>query len=207
RFSGSAQPVPLPLVRWGALARRKLHPLAGRVFARGMAAVQERGERRPLPHLLRGVILVRVRGEQPHRDHLHQAASVARLLDRHAASDGRSTRAKQHRGSRLTQQPPKVKVLCITNMYPTEADPSTGSFVRDLVEDVRALDVEVEVLAFDGRKRKRAYAEASLDLRRALRGGRFDLIHAHYGLTGALAVGQRSIPAVVTFHGSDTGNL
>ena len=95
--------------------------------------------------------------------------------------------------------------LCITNMYPTEADPSAGSFVRDLVEDVRALEVEVEVLAFDGRKRKRAYAEASLDLRRALRGGRFDLIHAHYGLTGALAVGQRSIPAVVTFHGSDTG--
>ena len=98
-----------------------------------------------------------------------------------------------------------MKVLCITNMYPTEADPLAGTFVRDLVEDVRALDVEVEVLAFDGRKRKRAYAEASLDLRRALRGGRFDLIHAHYGLTGALAVGQRSIPAVVTFHGSDTG--
>ncbi len=98
-----------------------------------------------------------------------------------------------------------MKVLCITNMYPTEVDPSAGSFVRDLVEDVRALDVEIEVLAFDGRKRKRAYAEAFLELRRAVRGSGVDLVHAHYGVTGALAVGQRRVPVVVTFHGSDTG--
>jgi glycosyltransferase involved in cell wall biosynthesis len=91
-------------------------------------------------------------------------------------------------------------------MYPTEADPWAGSFVLDLVEDVRALGVEVEVLAFDGRKRKWAYAEAGIDLRRAVRNGRFDLVHAQYGLTGALAVGQMRVPVVVTFHGSDTGN-
>ena len=89
-------------------------------------------------------------------------------------------------------------------MYPTEADPSAGCFVRDLVEDVRALGVDVEVLAFDGRQRKQAYARAGLELRRALRLGRFDLVHAHYGLTGVLATGQRRVPAVVTFHGSDT---
>jgi glycosyltransferase involved in cell wall biosynthesis len=90
-------------------------------------------------------------------------------------------------------------------MYPSEGDPAAGSFVRDLVEDVRALGVEVQVLAFDGRKRKRAYAEAGLELRRAVRSGGFDLIHAHYGLTGAVALGQRRVPVVVTFHGSDTG--
>jgi hypothetical protein len=39
--------------------------------------------------------------------------------------------------------------------------------------------VEVEVLAFDGRERKQAYAEAGLEFRRALRHGRFDLVHAH----------------------------
>ena len=99
-----------------------------------------------------------------------------------------------------------MNVLCLTNLYPTEDDPSRGCFVRDLVDDVRALGTEVEVLAFDGRKRKRAYAEAGLDLRQALRGGPFDLIHAHYGLTGIVAVGQRSVPVVVTFHGSDTGD-
>lgn len=99
-----------------------------------------------------------------------------------------------------------MNVLCVTNMYPTEADPWPGCFVRDLVDDVRALGVDVEVLAFDGRERKRAYAEASVRLLRVLREGRCNLVHAHYGLTGVLAVAQRSVPVVVTFHGSDTGN-
>jgi teichuronic acid biosynthesis glycosyltransferase TuaC len=99
-----------------------------------------------------------------------------------------------------------MKVLCITNMYPTDADPGAGCFVRDLVRDVRTLGVDVKVVAFDGRERRRAYAEAGLELRRALRKECFDLIHAHYGLTGALAVTQRGVPVVVTFHGSDTGN-
>jgi glycosyltransferase involved in cell wall biosynthesis len=99
-----------------------------------------------------------------------------------------------------------VKVLCFTNMYPTETDARAGCFVRDLVEDVRVLGLDVEVLAFDGRQRKQAYAEAGLTFRRALRRGQFDLVHAHYGLTGALAVWQRKVPVVVTFHGSDTGS-
>ena len=91
-------------------------------------------------------------------------------------------------------------------MYPTETDPSRGSFVRELVEDVRALGVRVDVLAFDGRRRKRAYADAGLELRRAVRARVPDLVHAHYGLTGAVAIAQRRVPVVVTFHGSDTGN-
>jgi glycosyltransferase involved in cell wall biosynthesis len=99
-----------------------------------------------------------------------------------------------------------MNVLCLTNMYPSVDDPVAGCFVRDLVEDVGALGVNVEVLAFDGRERKRAYAEAGIKLRRALRSGHFDLVHAHYGLTGVLAVAQRATPVVVTFHGSDTGD-
>ena len=98
-----------------------------------------------------------------------------------------------------------MRVLCFTNMYPRENDHS-GSFVRELVEDVRALGVHVDVLSFDGRTLKRRYAEAVLMLRRALRDGRFDLVHAHYGLTGMVALSQQRVPTVVTFHGSDTGN-
>jgi glycosyltransferase involved in cell wall biosynthesis len=99
-----------------------------------------------------------------------------------------------------------MRVLCFTNMFPTTTEPWAGSFVRELVESVRGLGVHVDVLAFDGRERKRAYAEAALMLRRALRSRRFDLVHAHYGLTGMVALAQRSVPTVVTFHGSDTGN-
>lgn len=98
-----------------------------------------------------------------------------------------------------------MRVLCLTNMYPTETEPWFGSFVRELVEDVRTLGVDVEVLAFDGRRRRRRYAEAAVMLRCALRRTRFDLVHAHYGLTGMVALAQRSVPTVVTFHGSETG--
>ena len=40
---------------------------------------------------------------------------------------------------------------------------------------------------------------------RCVRQFRPDVVHAHYGLSGAVAVAQRSAPTVVTFHGSDVG--
>lgn len=30
-----------------------------------------------------------------------------------------------------------------------------------------------------------------------------DIVHAHYGLSGLLAILQRKVPVVITFHGSD----
>ena len=95
------------------------------------------------------------------------------------------------------------RVLVLTNMYPTAAEPYLGCFVRDQVEDLRALGAEVEVQAFDGRHHKRRYLTAAGTLRRALRHGRFDLVHAHYGLSGAVAAMQLRTPVVTTFHGSD----
>ena len=88
-------------------------------------------------------------------------------------------------------------------MYPTTAEPHFGCFVRDQVEDLRRLDVDVTVLAFDGRAHKGRYPGAAGRLRRALRRGRYDLVHAHYGLTGAVAALQVAAPVVTTFHGSD----
>ena len=96
-----------------------------------------------------------------------------------------------------------IRVLVLTNMYPTAAEPHLGCFVRDQVEDLRALGAEVEVQAFDGRQHKRRYLTAAATLRRALRRDRFDLVHAHYGLSGAVAALQRAVPVVTTFHGSD----
>ena len=36
-----------------------------------------------------------------------------------------------------------MKVLVVTNMYPTAAEPWFGSFVRDQVEDLRALGLDL----------------------------------------------------------------
>lgn len=98
-----------------------------------------------------------------------------------------------------------MRVLCLTNMYPSPAEPAAGSFVREQVEDLRALGVEVDVLAFDGRARKSEYVRAAARLREQLEARPADLVHAHYGLTGAVALSQRRVPVVTTFHGSDAG--
>jgi glycosyltransferase involved in cell wall biosynthesis len=90
-------------------------------------------------------------------------------------------------------------------MYPTSAEPWFGSFVRDLVEDLRSIDLDVDVLSFDGRADTSEYLRAAARLRERLRAQHYDLVHAHYGLTGAVALFQRRVPVIVTFYGTDAG--
>jgi teichuronic acid biosynthesis glycosyltransferase TuaC len=40
-------------------------------------------------------------------------------------------------------------------------------------------------------------------VRKALRAKRYDIVHAHYGLAGAIAVVQTRIPVIVTYHSGD----
>jgi glycosyltransferase involved in cell wall biosynthesis len=100
-----------------------------------------------------------------------------------------------------------VNVLVLTNMYPTDAKPWFGSFVAEQVVELRRLGLDVSVLSFDGTEDRREYLRATRRFRRALRHGSFELVHAHYGLTGAIAVAQRRLPVVTTFHGGDYSGL
>jgi glycosyltransferase involved in cell wall biosynthesis len=100
-----------------------------------------------------------------------------------------------------------VNVLTLTNMYPTESAPGEGAFVEEQVNAVRGLGLSVRVLVIAGPAGARKYLQAPRSLRRVLSEERFDLIHAHYGLSGAVAITQRKIPVVTTFHGSDTGYI
>jgi glycosyltransferase involved in cell wall biosynthesis len=97
-----------------------------------------------------------------------------------------------------------MRVVVLTNMYPNERRPEFGIFVRDQVEDLRRLGLEIEVVSFDGGQRRRNYVRAARALRRTIARGKVDLVHAHYGLSGAVAVTQRRVPVVTTFHGSDS---
>jgi teichuronic acid biosynthesis glycosyltransferase TuaC len=96
-----------------------------------------------------------------------------------------------------------IRVLVLTNMYPTKAEPDFGCFVKDQMDDLRGLGVDVSMLKFDGRSHKHRYLAAVPRLRRALRRDGYDIVHAHYGLSGALASMQHAVPVVTTFHGSD----
>jgi teichuronic acid biosynthesis glycosyltransferase TuaC len=105
--------------------------------------------------------------------------------------------------------PPEVNVndsgmraLVVTNMYPTAERPALGSFVRDQVEALRRIPgVEVELFAFEPGS-SLGYGRAGAELRR--RGAeRFDIVHAHFGLTAWPALAARARRRVVTLHGTD----
>ena len=95
-----------------------------------------------------------------------------------------------------------MRALVVTNMYPTPERPALGSFVRDQVEALRRRDdVEVELFAFA--PGLSPYPRAARELRRRFRGQRFDVVHAHFGLTAWPAVAARLGPVIVTLHGND----
>ena len=100
-----------------------------------------------------------------------------------------------------------LKVLVVTNMYPTPSEPWFGTFVAEQVQALQSLGVEVTVFSFDGRSSRREYFKAAAQLRRQLAIEMPDIIHAHYGLAGAVALTQRSRPVITTFHGSETGYI
>lgn len=98
---------------------------------------------------------------------------------------------------------PPYRVLVVTNLWPYPGDPSYGNFVREQMESLRPLGVDYETVFINGRESKWNYFRAVGEVRRRLRGGRFDLIHAHFGLAGLVARCQVRVPVVVTFHGDD----
>ncbi len=96
-----------------------------------------------------------------------------------------------------------MRALIVTNMYPSPERPALGSFVRDQVQALQRIDdVELDVFAF-APGGYGAYTRASRELGRRFRGERFDIVHAHFGLSAWPA---RAVPArgrVVTLHGTD----
>ncbi len=101
-----------------------------------------------------------------------------------------------------------MRVLVVTNMYPTEQEPGFAPFVKEQVDAIRERpEIEaIDVLVIDGRASKLNYFKAMPEVRRRVKSGSYDLIHAHYGLSGAAAMAQRKVPLVVTYHGSDVDN-
>jgi glycosyltransferase involved in cell wall biosynthesis len=95
-----------------------------------------------------------------------------------------------------------VRALVVTNMWPTDAAPQRGIFVRDQVEALRRRgDVDVEVFAFPSGPR--ALLRAMATIRRRTRGVPFDVVHAHFGLAALPALAALRGPVVVTLHGND----
>jgi len=94
-----------------------------------------------------------------------------------------------------------LRVLVVTNMFPTEEHPAFGTFVGEQVASLRHLGVDIDVLFINPREGKRNYLRGPAMLRRQMAGNTYDLIHAHYVFCGLIAATQRRLPVVLTHHG------
>ncbi len=93
-----------------------------------------------------------------------------------------------------------MRALIVTNMYPSPARPALGSFVADQVTALRRTgEAEVELFTFPPGR----YVAAARALRARHGRDRFDIVHAHFGLTQWPALAARARARVVTLHGTD----
>ena len=96
-----------------------------------------------------------------------------------------------------------MRVLTLTNMYPSQDRPGWGAFVKSQVDSLANIGIETELLVIEGYKSKFEYLRAISRLRRLVSKERFDVVHAHYGLSGIVARTQFSVPVVLSFCGDD----
>lgn len=88
-------------------------------------------------------------------------------------------------------------------MYPTPANPGLGSFVRVQVEALRRTgEVDLQVFAFAAGG-ARAWLHGAAELARRHRRQRFDVVHAHFGLSQWPALAAPGRARAVTLHGTD----
>ena len=79
-----------------------------------------------------------------------------------------------------------MKVLHITNNYPSAKNPAFGSFVRSQVASLEAIGVTCVVFKVDGRGSFWRYLWAWIRLLFHLLTHRYDVLHCHHALTGIL---------------------
>ena len=94
-----------------------------------------------------------------------------------------------------------MRVLLVTNLYPTPEEPSFGTFIKNQVDDLRALGIDAHLLFIYGRKNRWNYVWSVFRFWKQLLGHRYDLIHCHYIFSGLIGRLQWKYPVVLTHHG------
>lgn len=96
-----------------------------------------------------------------------------------------------------------LRVLMVTGVYPTQARPHAGTFVKTLVEALRALGVEVDVIHPAPGPVLWRYVLAIVQIWWKIYCGHVDIVHGHYGQWCFFARLQWRVPVVAAFLGDD----
>ena len=96
-----------------------------------------------------------------------------------------------------------MKVLHITNNYPTKKNPVFGIFVKEQIESLSKLGINNDVFFINGREEgKLGYIKSIFRLRKFLRKKQYNIIHCHHALSALCLIfsGQaRKFKTVVSY--------
>lgn len=99
-----------------------------------------------------------------------------------------------------------MKILYVTNMYPTEEHPYFGIFVKEQIEAIELNgDVNYSLYYIKGYKSKWEYIKSIFIINYKILKEKPDLIHVHYGLSGLFLLFNPWIKrkTFITLHGGD----
>jgi len=97
---------------------------------------------------------------------------------------------------------PQPKVLIVTGMYPSEANPFNGIAVKLQRDSLADSGITVDVVYFETHDLLSILSSAR-SIRKIAREGGYNIVHAHFGIKAALLAYLVPLPHVVTFHGED----
>ena len=101
----------------------------------------------------------------------------------------------------------KVLVVCSGNMPDFDVQ-MHQAFVYDQVQASKVLDSNLEIdFFFIKGKGIIGYLQNFKKLQHTLQEKKYDIVHAHFALSGLLTGLQRRVPVITTFHGSDINIL
>ena len=98
-----------------------------------------------------------------------------------------------------------MKILLVHSGNAVGGDSSKYTFVCEQGEALHQLGCEVEYYAVVGKGMK-GYLQNIMPLRKKIREFQPDVVHAHFGLTGMVAVlaAKKKVPVVITCHNGET---
>ena len=96
-----------------------------------------------------------------------------------------------------------MRVLVVTNMYPSEYSSRRGIFVQREVDALAGLGHELDVVRIEVLRTRLNYLSGRGRVLSAVRRFEPDIVHVHYGLTLMAIPRGLSAPIITTFHGSD----
>ena len=75
-------------------------------------------------------------------------------------------------------------------------------FVKEQGDSLKEIGLDIDYFLIKG-KGMTGYLKNYFNFIKIVKNNTYDIIHAHYGLSGLLATFQSHVPVVITFHGSD----